>query len=314
MAQQFRPSRRVTVMPLLRLALFGGGAVQLTNWVRSSSVLPAALVGAPRRVLVTGGNKGIGKALCQQLAADHGYHVFLGSRDESRGVAAVQDILRGSPECDGRLEFLSLDVADDSSVAAAAEIVKAQCGESSAPLCAIINNAGVGFSRNVPRTVNINYYGTKRVCEAFMPMLDQTSGRIINTASASGPNYVSRCDPEERAILTDPDVTPDMLAELISKTETIEAYGLSKACVNAYTRWLARTNSHLKINSITPGFIKTDMTLGMGADKSPEEGTKAALHCLMGELKGNGWYYGSDAQRSPIDRYRSPGDPPYEGP
>ena len=35
---------------------------------------------------------------------------------------------------------------------------------------------------------------------------------------------------------------------------------------------------------------------------------------LTGELKGNGWYYGSDALRSPIDRYRAPGDPPYEGP
>ena len=37
-------------------------------------------------------------------------------------------------------------------------------------------------------------------------------------------------------------------------------------------------------------------------------------HLLFGELEGNGRYYGSDAKRSPLDKYRSPGSPPYEGP
>lgn len=48
---------------------------------------------------VTGGNKGIGRALCQQLAADHGFYVFLGSRDAQRGKEAVESILLKSPEC-----------------------------------------------------------------------------------------------------------------------------------------------------------------------------------------------------------------------
>ena len=52
-----------------------------------------------RRVLVTGGNKGIGRALCQQLVADHGFHVLLGSRDPGRGKEAVRAILEKSPEC-----------------------------------------------------------------------------------------------------------------------------------------------------------------------------------------------------------------------
>ena len=47
--------------------------------------------------------------------------------------------------------------------------------------------------------------------------------------------------------------------------------------------------------------------------KAPVHGTQAALHLLFGEPGGNGWYFGSDAQRSPLDRYRSPGDPPYTG-
>ena len=73
------------------------------------------------------------------------------------------------------------------------------------------------------------------------------------------------------------------------------------------------------MNACTPGFIATDMTrayvvasgksaadLGM---KSPAEGAKAPLHLLFAELEGNGHFYGSDAKRSPLDRYRAPGSP-----
>ena len=103
-------------------------------------------------------------------------------------------------------------------------------------------------------------------------------------------------------------------ATIAKKTKNMEPYGFSKACLNAYTMMLARLHPTLKINSCTPGFIKTDMTRGMGAKKLPQDGTKAILFCLLGAPKGNGHYYGSDAVRSPLDRYRGPGDPPYKGP
>ena len=64
-------------------------------WQRPGSHVEAM---ALRRVLVTGGNKGIGRALCRQLAADHGFHVMLGSRDSKRGEEAVKSILEQSPE------------------------------------------------------------------------------------------------------------------------------------------------------------------------------------------------------------------------
>lgn len=55
---------------------------------------------------------------------------------------------------------------------------------------------------------------------------------------------------------------------------------------------------------------------GMGASKTPEQSNchVAPLYLLMGDPPfpgGNGRYYGSDAVRSPLDRYRGPGDPPY---
>jgi NAD(P)-dependent dehydrogenase (short-subunit alcohol dehydrogenase family) len=102
-----------------------------------------------------------------------------------------------------------------------------------------------------------------------------------------------------------------------------DAYGLSKALANTYTLQLARRHPEVMVNACTPGFIETDLTrhyaeakgvspqeMGM---KPPSAATRAPLHLLFGMLAGNGWYYGSDAQRSPLDRYRSPGDPPYTG-
>ena len=87
--------------------------------------------------------------------------------------------------------------------------------------------------------------------------------------------------------------------------------------------FLAGQHQNLTVNACTPGFIETDMTRPMAASggktlaemgmKSPEEGASASVFLLMGNPEGSGHYYGSDCLRSPIDRYRSPGDPPYTG-
>lgn len=56
---------------------------------------------------------------------------------------------------------------------------------------------------------------------------------------------------------------------------------------------------------------KTPKEMGM---KSTHDGASCPLHLLLAEnLKGNGWFYGSDSLRSPLDRYRDPGDPEFEG-
>lgn len=89
--------------------------------------------------------------------------------------------------------------------------------------------------------------------------------------------------------------------------------GLSKACVNLYTAQLAQLHPDMCINSCTPGFIASDMGLRIGAKNPTVMGTVAPLYCLLSdpnEVK-TGRYYGSDAVRSPLDRYRGPGEPPY---
>lgn len=86
---------------------------------------------------------------------------------------------------------------------------------------------------------------------------------------------------------------------------------------------LAREHPEVSINACTPGFIATDLTQGyvnstgkspaeLGM-KTPREGADAPVFLLFGRPEGSGQYYGSDAKRSPLDRYRAPGSPPYTG-
>ena len=68
-----------------------------------------------KKILVTGGNSGIGLALCKQLVAD-GCYVYLGSRDKSRGEAALKEI--NAPD---NCELVVIDVQSDESVNAAVQ-------------------------------------------------------------------------------------------------------------------------------------------------------------------------------------------------
>lgn len=289
-----------------------------------------------RAILVTGANKGIGRATVEAILdeADDTF-VFLGSRSRERGEQARAEIVAERPEVEDRLEVVQLDVADDESVGAAAETVATRLG--SRGLYGIVNNAGIG-DRNHPlqKVLNVNVYGPRRVCESFLPLNEHPDGRVVNVSSASGPNFVAECNSEHRNLLTKPEVTWSQIEEFMDMcidaaggdfgSKDIgngSAYGLSKACLNAYTIALARENPDLRINACTPGFIETDLTRPMAErqGKSPEEvgmkppaeGTTAQIFLLFGEPEGSGWYFGSDALRSPLDCYRSPGDPPYTG-
>lgn len=108
----------------------------------------------------------------------------------------------------------------------------------------------------------------------------------------------------------------------LAKAEHSSGYGVTKALVNMYTMFLAREHPNLLVNACTPGFIVTDLTKALAAsmNKTPEEmgakpssdGAKAPIFLTTGDVAGSGWYFGSDCVRSPLDRYRSPGDPAYD--
>lgn len=291
-----------------------------------------------QRVLVTGANKGIGLAIATAILAEQDdAFVLLGTRSRARGDAARQALLDRHPAWERRVEVLELDVSSDASVTQAAAWVGSRFEGEATPLYGLVNNAGVGAaSRSLSDVLEVNTLGMRRVCEAFIPRLDPRRGRIVNVTSAAGPSFVATCSPERQKFLVDPGIDWSRLSAFIDECRAItggkeefaarglgdgNAYGLSKACANSYTLLLAREHPALRINACTPGFIETDMTRGYVASskktaeelgmKPPSAGARAPLFLLFGELEGNGRYYGSDARRSPLDRYRSPGSEAY---
>ena len=293
-----------------------------------------------KRILITGANKGIGLATVVKLLNSYDEtFLLLGSRDSKKGQEALNSLVDSQPKWKDRLDLIQIDVEQDVSVNSAAEEIAKKFGRPQSPLFAIVNNAGIGNSKlGLNKILQVNTFGPKRVCDAFLPLLDSSIGRIVNVTSASGPIYLESSSEEVKKLLTNPEVIWTEIEEFLATCLKLNleskrtlnqspgigfAYGISKACTNAYSICLARENPELIINACTPGFIETDLTrpiaeanrktpaeMGM---KTPEEGASVCVFLLMGNPSGSGHYYGSDCVRSPLDRYRSPGDPPYAG-
>lgn len=271
---------------------------------------------AQKIILVTGGNAGIGLALCKQLAVDRGAKVFMGARNRERGAAGLKTITDAHP--DAAVELLDIDVASDASVNAAATTLK----EKGVTLYALVNNAGMGLgtaSKNadtaLQELLNTNFYGPKRVSEAFLELIDPKVGRIVNVSSGGASMWLRNGTPEQKKIFTSSDTTWDELAaavEAAGPNAGMGGYGLSKAGLTAYTIQQAKMYTNLVCTSLSPGFIVTKMTQGMGARLPPEQGTVSLMKCLF-ENVVSGCYYGSDGLRSPLTVTRDPGTPEYKG-
>lgn len=275
------------------------------------------------KVLVTGGNQGIGFALCKQLALEHDCHVLLSARSQQKGMDAVSKIesaIGSKQGCRGSVDFLKIDTSDDNSVASAAASIADTIGKEKT-LGAIVNNAGIGLNTgHTGDILNTNLYGPKRVCDHFIPFLDENNGRIINVCSGSGPIYVGSVRSKAaRAFLcsgADGNATWEEIDKYAKENlnRSNDPYGLSKALLSCYSGVLARQYPNLVVSGITPGFIDTQMTAGWGSSKTPEQGTMAIRKCLFETLEhGSGWYYGSDGVRSQYHFMRNPGEPEYDG-
>ena len=287
-----------------------------------------------QRILVTGANKGIGLATVEAILREHpGTGVILAARDPGRGAGARDSLLDENPDWKARLDVLELDVADDESVQAAADRLGEKYGDEPAPLSGLVNNAGVPGDRSLAEVLNVNAYGVHRVCRQFVPLI-RTGGRVVNVTSAAGPNFVADCSAEWRRFFTNADLTWEQLHQFMQDCQDLtpedfearglgsgRSYGLSKACANLYTLMLARQHPELVINACTPGFIETDLGLRFIGNRTPAEagmktpadGARVVMFLLFDQPQGSGHYYGSDSRRSPLDRYRAPGSPPYTG-
>ncbi|GBN92043.1 Estradiol 17-beta-dehydrogenase 2, partial [Araneus ventricosus] len=133
-----------------------------------------------------GCDTGFGNALAKRLDSK-GFHVFATCLFPT-GAGAMD--LKAS--CSNRLHVLYMDVTKDESVKKAFEYVKEHLGSSK--LWAVVNNAGIlkGFSVDFSSVddfrdcIDVNFLGSVRVTKAFLPLLRQTKGRIVNVTSSSG--------------------------------------------------------------------------------------------------------------------------------
>lgn len=250
----------------------------------------------PRRVaLVTGANKGIGKEIARLLGETSDVTTIIASRNQALGEAAAAEL--GS-ECgpDSDIICIRLDLVDDDTIRSAAEFITKEYGH----LDVLVNNAAVCFNdptlygavsytpfeQQAGITVNTNYFGTSAVTDAMLPLLQQSdSPRIINVASAAGRLSILKSPARVKQFTSESLQTTELdnlLKEFVSDAEQgvhgkrgwpNTAYGVSKLGIIAYTRILAREYPNMMVNSVDPGFCKTDQNNNQG-NVDPKRGAQ----------------------------------------
>jgi len=219
---------------------------------------------AKKIAIVTGGNRGIGLEIVTQLMAE-GAFVVLGSRDLAKGEKAVSEI-KGRKN---NVVAYQLDVNDTKSVRRFVEMVEKNHG----PPSILVNNAGVYPEETTAKVVDTptsawretfetNLFGAVRMCREVVPLMRKLrSGRIVNISSGLG--------------------------QLHHMGEGSPAYRVSKAALNALTKTLSAevADAGILVNSMSPGWVKTDMG-GEQATRSVEEGADTAVWLCM--LPSNG--------------------------
>lgn len=225
--------------------------------------------------LVTGATRGIGLETVRQLA-QAGVHTLLAGRNRERAVeAALKLQAEGLP-----VEAIALDVTDAKSIAAAVAEVREKYGR----LDILVNNAGIivdEFGRAPSEqtldtwrtTFDTNLFALVAVTQAFLPLLKAApAGRIVNVSSILGSIALHK-DPSSPIY-----------------DFKVPAYNVSKSAVNAWTVQLAYElrDTPLKVNTIHPGYVKTDMNQGQGEIDIPEGAKSSVELALIGPDGPNG--------------------------
>jgi 3-oxoacyl-[acyl-carrier protein] reductase len=200
----------------------------------------------PRNALVTGASRGIGAAVARRLAGD-GFRVWINYRSNQD---AAEKLLAEIREAGGDALLLPFDVASREAIQA--ELMPAL--EREGPLSVLVNNAGVTADNLLPRisdedwerVIETNLSGAFRITRAAIRgMLRRRWGRIVNVASVTG--------------------------EMGNAGQS--SYAAAKAGLIGFTRALAREygSRNVLVNSVSPGFVDTDMTAGLPTEALAEQ-------------------------------------------
>ena len=188
--------------------------------------------------IITGGSRGIGRAICEKLAVDSPYHILINYQSNEQ---AAQETLESVQRLGGTGQLLRFDVTDKEQT----ERVLSQWQEANkeAQVEVIVNNAGItrdGLFMWMPyeewdKVLKTTLDGFYHVTHFFLQkMLRQRTGRIINVASVSG----------------------------VKGTAGQVNYSAAKGALVAATKALAQevAKRNITVNAVAPGFIQTDMS------------------------------------------------------
>lgn len=188
--------------------------------------------------LVTGGSRGIGRAICIQLAKDFDYKILI---NYNNNAEAAEQSLAQVAEVGGGGELLQFDVADAKAVKKALD--QWQDKHKEAVIEVIINNAGITkdglfmwmSQEDWSNVINTSLNGFFNVTNHLIQkLLVNRYGRIVNLVSVSG----------------------------LKGTPGQTNYSAAKGAIIAATKALAQevAKRNVTVNAVAPGFIKTDMT------------------------------------------------------
>ncbi len=190
-----------------------------------------------KNAVITGGARGIGRAIAERLAAA-GAHVVLADRDEAEGARVVSAIKVSG----GDASFIALDVTDRDRIAAAVDALYTQHGK----IDILVNNAGIVRNASAldmsqddwKAVIDIDLGGVFNCSQAFgRRMVASGRGSMINISSICG----------EVAVHPQPQVS----------------YNAAKAGVNLLTKSLAVewAKQGVRVNAVAPGYVGTELTL-----------------------------------------------------
>eukprot|EP00956_Cyclotella_meneghiniana_P010356 scaffold14330_cov80-Cyclotella_meneghiniana.AAC.3 len=246
----------------------------------------------PKKIaLITGGNKGIGKEIARRIGTDQDFTAIIASRDIDLAHKAADELIadgiRDECECNVVSLPVPLDLTNPHSISNAAKYIENEHGV----VDVLVNNAAICFNdptlygkveytpfeKQARITVQTNYFGTLNVIQSFMPLLKKSaSPRVINVASSAGrltilrsQSLVDKFTSDKLAITQ----LSNMMDEFVSDVEDGShsskgwpntCYGVSKLGIIALTRVLAREHLDMMINSVDPGYCKTDQNNNQG--------------------------------------------------
>lgn len=191
--------------------------------------------------LVTGGSRGIGRAVCKRLAQD-GYRVIVNYLSQRE---AAEEVCRSIEESGGSAWAIQADVTERESVRALFEAIREREGR----LDVLVNNAGRLHEALFALTP----------AERFQEILQANVMSVVLCSQAALRMMVSR----KRGQIVNISSVSAMRAPL-----GLSAYAASKAAVNALTQSLARevAAKGIRVNALAPSLVETEMTLSTKPD------------------------------------------------